>query len=68
MIRVYVAQYKLKKHPDQIKGGCRLVSLGSIPEKRKALKILTDALADTTPNTPLQPMSGAGRKAYSKSR
>lgn len=36
--------------------GCGLVAEAFIPEKRKAIAILTDALADT----PFQPTSGAG--------
>jgi hypothetical protein len=40
--------------------GCGLVTLGFIPEKRKAIKLLTDALADMTPGTPLQPTSRRG--------
>jgi hypothetical protein len=42
--------------------GCGLVAVGFIPEKRKAIELLTDALADTTPTTPLQPTSGASAR------
>ena len=40
--------------------GCGLVAAGFIPEKRKAINILTEALAATTSNAPLEPTSGAG--------
>jgi hypothetical protein len=38
--------------------GCGFVAGGFIPEKRKAIKLLTAALAATTPDTPLPPTNG----------
>jgi hypothetical protein len=42
--------------------GCGLVAVGFIPEKRKAIELLTDALAVPTPTTPLQPTSGGSAR------
>jgi hypothetical protein len=45
--------------------GCGLVALGFIPERRKAIQLLTEALAEPRPDTSPQPTSATRPDAYS---